>query len=422
MNEKQTFAFITLGCKLNYAESATIARELMQKGYEKVKPSRCADLYIINTCSVTEHADKKSRQAIRKVLRINPRARIIVTGCSAQLRPERLQQIPGAGALIGTGFRDHILRVVEKNENHTLLVRPAETENSFFAAYSAGEEARDRTRSFLKVQDGCDYCCAYCTVPLARGRSRNIPIAQVVLQAKEIASRGVREIVLTGVNTGDFGKTTGESFTELLDALSEVQGIDRYRISSIEPHLLTDEIIQMIAGNSRFLPHFHIPLQSGSDMVLRKMGRRYDTSVFAHKVRYIHDLMPCAFIGVDVIAGFPGETEDAFRQTYDLLEELRPSFLHVFPFSLRPETRAASYPVTERVREGIITQRTRLLGALSDRLHGEFLHANKGRKEEVLFEGKAANGKMHGYTRNYIRVERPFDASLINRIVEIILD
>lgn len=422
MNDKKTCAVITLGCKLNYAESATIARDLLLKGYERIGPARAADLYVINTCSVTEHADKKSRQAIRKVLRTNPDAYVIVTGCSAQLRPEDLWNIPGVGALLGTGFRDRVVHVSESGVPGTLLLEPCGDRDGFFQAYSAGEDDGERTRSFLKVQDGCDYCCAYCTVPLARGRSRNIPIAAVVRQAAEIASKGVREIVLTGVNTGDFGKTTGESFADLLRALAEVPGIDRYRISSIEPNLLTGEIIEMTAAGKRFLPHFHIPLQSGSDRVLKKMGRRYDTALFVQKVRHIRTLMPYAFIGVDVIAGFPGETEADFTDTYNLLEEFRPSFLHVFPFSLRPGTRAAAFPVTERVRDSVITKRTQLLGRLSDRLHNEFILANKGRREEVLFEGKTGKGKMHGYTRNYIRVERPYDPSLINTIVEIILD
>lgn len=422
MNEKKTFAVITLGCKLNYAESATIARDFLQQGYEKVSPSRKADVYLINTCSVTEHADKKSRQAIRKVLRINPSAYVVVTGCSAQLRPDSLETIPGISSLFGTGYRDRIVRAAGDMETGKVYLSPSEAEEGFFSAYSAGENNRDRTRSFLKVQDGCDYHCTYCTVPLARGRSRNIPIADVVHQAMEIASKGVKEIVLTGVNTGDFGKTTGESFSDLLDALATVPGIDRYRISSIEPNLLTDGIIEKIAGGKPFLPHFHIPLQSGSDPVLKRMGRRYNVALFTGKMKKIHSLMPYAFTGIDVITGFPGESEEDFINTYDLLKELKPSFLHVFPFSVRPGTRAASFPVSERIRDGIITERAHKLGELSDMLHRDFILANKGRQEEVLFEGKTRDGKMHGYTRNYIRVERPYQRTLINRVVEIILE
>ncbi|HOO42092.1 MAG TPA: tRNA (N(6)-L-threonylcarbamoyladenosine(37)-C(2))-methylthiotransferase MtaB [Bacteroidales bacterium] len=422
MNEKKTFAVITLGCKLNYAESATIARDLMQQGYEKISSSKKADVYLINTCSVTEHADKKSRQAIRKVLRINPSAYVVVTGCSAQLRPGSLGAIKGISSLFGTGFRDRIIRAVGDLEAGKVYIRPSETEDGFFRAYSAGENNRDRTRSFLKVQDGCDYHCTYCTVPLARGRSRNIPIADVVSQAREIAAKGVKEIVLTGVNTGDFGKTTGESFSDLLDALATVSGIERYRISSIEPNLLTDGIIEKIAAGKPFLPHFHIPLQSGSDPVLKRMGRRYRVDLFAQKMQKIHSLMPHAFTGIDVITGFPGESEEDFINTYNLLKDLKPSYLHVFPFSVRPGTRAASFPVSERVRDGIITRRAHELGELSDMLHRDFILANKGRQEEVLFEGKTRDRKMHGYTRNYIRVERPYQRALINRVVEVILD
>ncbi|MFA5444110.1 MAG: tRNA (N(6)-L-threonylcarbamoyladenosine(37)-C(2))-methylthiotransferase MtaB [Bacteroidales bacterium] len=422
MNEKKTFAVITLGCKLNYAESATIARDFMQQGYEKISSSKKADVYLINTCSVTEHADKKSRQAIRKVLRINPSAHVVVTGCSAQLRSESLGAIQGISSLIGTGYRDRIVRATSDLEAGKVYISPSETEEGFFRAYSAGENNRDRTRSFLKVQDGCDYRCTYCTVPLARGRSRNIPIADVVCQAREIASKGVKEIVLTGVNTGDFGKTTGESFSDLLDALATVPGIDRYRISSIEPNLLTDGIIEKIARGKPFLPHFHIPLQSGSDPVLKRMGRRYHVALFADKMKTIHSLMPYAFTGIDVITGFPGESEEDFINTYNLLRDLKPSYLHVFPFSVRPGTHAASFPASERIRDGIITGRARKLGELSDMLHRDFILANKGRQEEVLFEGKTRDGKMHGYTRNYIRIERPYQRSLINRVVDIILE
>ncbi len=422
MTETKTFAVITLGCKLNYAESATIARDFLRQGYERVNPSKKADIYLINTCSVTEHADKKSRQAIRRVLRINPSAYVVVTGCSAQLRPERLENIPGVCALFGTGYRDRIAGVTQDLQKGNVLLSPSETETGFFRAYSAGENNKDRTRSFLKVQDGCDYHCAYCTVPLARGKSRNIPVADVVGQAREIASTGVKEIVLTGVNTGDFGKTTGESFSGLLDALATVPGIDRYRISSIEPNLLTDEIIEKIARGNPFLPHFHIPLQSGSDPVLKKMGRRYNVALFTHKMKQIHSLMPYAFTGIDVITGFPGESEEDFSNTYNLLKDLKPSYLHVFPFSVRPGTRAASFPVSERIQDGIITRRAHELGELSEQLYRDFILANKGRHEEVLFEGKTRDGKMHGYTRNYIRVERPYERSLINRVVDVILE
>lgn len=421
MSEKKKFAIVTLGCKLNYAESASIARDYIRNGYEQTASSAKADVYIINTCSVTEHADKKSRQAVRKVFRQNPQAFVLVTGCSAQLRPQVLAHMEGVSALLGTGFRDRAVEVTESGQRGTVLLGPCHAQGGFFPAYSAGSGNRDRTRAFLKVQDGCDYHCTYCTVPLARGGSRNIPIKEVVKQAEEIAATGVKEIVLTGVNTGDFGKTTGETFPALLEALSHVPGIARYRISSVEPNLLTREVVEFMAQTPGFLPHFHLPLQSGSARILRKMGRRYDPQFFAEKVRLIRSLLPHAFIGIDVIAGFPGETEEDFAETFRLLEEIRPSFLHVFPFSLRPDTRAAAFPASERVRDGVITERVCKLGQLSDTLHESFILANKGRVEEVLFEGRAAGGKMHGYTRNYIRVERPYDRSKINTVEEVLL-
>ncbi|NLA15369.1 MAG: tRNA (N(6)-L-threonylcarbamoyladenosine(37)-C(2))-methylthiotransferase MtaB [Bacteroidales bacterium] len=421
MNEKKKFAIVTLGCKLNYAESASMAREYLKKGYRQTTPSAKADVYIINTCSVTEHADKKSRQAIRKVLRQNPDAYVVVTGCSAQLRPKVLGQMEGVGALLGTGYRDRVVDVTEQGQKGTVLLGPCHADGRFFPAYSAVGNRKDRTRAFLKVQDGCDYRCTYCTVPLARGKSRNISIHEVVKQAEEIAASGVKEIVLTGVNTGDFGKTTGETFLELLEALSGVSGIARYRVSSVEPNLLTEEIIRFIAETENFLPHFHLPLQSGSVEILKKMRRRYHPQLFKERIRYIRSLLPYAFIGVDVIAGFPGETEEDFFQTYNLLKEVSPSFLHVFPFSLRPGTRAAELPVSERIKDNVITERTNQLSQLSDVLYTLFMQANKGRKEEVLFEGRASGGKMHGYTRNYIRVERPYDEAKINTIEKILL-
>lgn len=421
MDEKKTFAIVTLGCKLNYAESASIARDFLKKGYVQTAASAKADVYIINTCSVTEHADKKSRQAIRKVQRLNPDAYVVVTGCSAQLRSTELSRLEGVGALLGTGFRDKAAAVAAAGLAGTVLMGPCHAEGSFFSAYSTGTGNKERTRAFLKIQDGCDYYCTYCTVPLARGKSRNISIAEIVSQAAEIAASGVKEIVLTGVNTGDYGKSTGETFPALLEALSRIPGIARYRISSVEPNLLTEEIIRYIAATPVFMPHFHLPLQSGSARILKKMGRRYTPEIFAQKVRLIHALIPYAFIGIDVIAGFPGETEEDFSLTYDLLQGLKPSFLHVFPFSVRPGTKAAEIPVAERVPDKEITNRVQRLGALSDTLYNDFLKANAGRKEEVLFEGRASGGKMHGYTRNYIRVEQPYDREKINTIARIIL-
>lgn len=421
-----TVAFLTLGCKLNYAESATLARQFVQSGFSHVSASEPADVYVINTCSVTEHADKKCRQAIRKVRKQQPDAVVAVIGCYAQLKAFDIMNIEGVSLVLGAEYKgrlvDEVMAYAAKQEESPSPfyhgTSPDHIE-AIFPAYSAGEGDETRTRSFLKVQDGCDYRCSYCTVPLARGASRNLPIAQVVAQAHEIAAQGVKEIVLTGVNTGDFGKTTGESFFDLLKALGEVEGIERYRISSIEPNLLTNEMIDWLATQPKFMPHFHIPLQSGCDKVLKKMRRRYVTSFFADKVAYIRERIPYAFIGIDVIVGFTGETAEDFEETYLFLQQLAPSFLHVFPYSMRPNTPAVGFPKEERVSDAEKTLRASRLGALSDELHHSFCQANKGRTEYVLFEGKCKEGMMHGYTRNYIRVERPFEASLINQIVEV---
>ncbi|MFA7210495.1 MAG: tRNA (N(6)-L-threonylcarbamoyladenosine(37)-C(2))-methylthiotransferase MtaB [Bacteroidales bacterium] len=419
MDNPKTVAFLTLGCKLNYAETATIARDFVQHGYTLVSPSKPAGVYVVNTCSVTGNADKKCRQAIRKLIKVNPRAVVAVTGCYAQLRAPEIQKIPGVSLVLGTNYRHRIVEAVETGHSFTCS---CEELHSIFPAFSAVGNTRERTRSFLKVQDGCDYRCSYCTVPLARGGSRNIPIALAVEQAQTIAAAGVKEIVLTGVNTGDFGKTTGETFFDLLKALEEVQGIERYRISSIEPNLLTTEIIAWLAEHPKFQHHFHIPLQSGSDNVLKRMRRRYTTGLFAERLQYIRTKMPYAFIGVDVIVGFPGETEEDFETTCRFLEEVRPAFLHIFPYSVRPGTQAALFPVSERVAAEIQAERVHKLGQLSDILHESFCRANSGRREKVLFEGKTLNGIMHGYTGNYIRVEREYDKSLINTIVEVTLD
>lgn len=408
-----------------------MARAFVHAGFACVSPTQKADVYVVNTCSVTHHSDKKCGQAIRKLTKINPFAFIAVTGCYAQLQPREVAAIPGVQLVVGAQYKNQLVERVLAALAHpsapgvlppkAVLASPCEDINSFFSAYSAGEGDEGRTRSFLKVQDGCDYRCAYCTVPLARGASRNIPIAQLVTQAHEIARSGVREIVLTGVNTGHFGKTTGETFFDLLKALATVPGIDRYRISSIEPNLLTPPIIAWLAEQPTFMPHFHIPLQSGCDTVLQRMQRRYNTDLFASRIACIRTHMPFAFIGIDVIAGFVGETEAEFDTTYTFLQRLAPSFLHVFPYSVRANTVAASWPVTQRVNPAVITDRAHRLGLLSDQLHSNFVASNAQRQEQVLFEGRCKDGMMHGYTRNYIRVERPFDASLINEIVDVIL-
>lgn len=402
-------AFLTLGCKLNYAETSTYERGFKEAGYEVVGWKDSADIYLVNTCSVTQMSDAKSRNLIRKVHRVNPSASIIVTGCSAQLRREEIESIEG------------VTRVFGCNEKHLVVPEtlglPHE-EQETFPAYSTGE----RTRSFLKVQDGCNNFCAYCTVPYARGKSRNIPICTVVKQARAIAAEGVKEIVLTGVNTGDFGRTTGESFLDLLKALNEVEGIERYRISSIEPNLITEEIIDWIASGTKFQPHFHIPLQTGSDEILKKMGRHYDTNFFAERIAYIRKAMeapgkPEVFFGIDVMVGLPGETDEHFRRTYEFISSIRPAFIHVFPYSRRPGTVAAEFP--DQVRDEVKTSRVAELEELCARLHADFVERNRGIKEKVLFESTDRKGMMEGYTGNYIRIERPYDPTLVGKLSDV---
>ncbi len=410
-------AFITLGCKLNYAETSTYERELLKEGFEAVPWSKGADIFLVNTCTVTEHSDKKSRNIIRKLHRQNPDAMIFVTGCYAQLKKAEIEAIEGVTAVFGATEKSRIV--------HTILtkVRGEECcgheEATFFPAYSSGE----RTRSFLKVQDGCDYKCHYCTVPYARGESRNIPISSIIPQAEAIAAEGIKEIVLTGVNTGDFGKSTGETFFELIKQLNEVDGIERYRISSIEPNLLTEEMIDWITSGTKFLPHYHIPLQSGCDTILREMGRRYDTAAFAHKIQYIREKSevpggPKVFFGIDVIVGFPGETDELFLETYRFLSEtVRPAFIHIFPYSRRAGTPAAIRK--DQVQDCVKTKRVQMLESLCAELHQEFIDANKGVAEKVLFESTDRKGMMEGYTGNYIRVSRPYDPEMIGKVTDV---
>ena len=404
-------ALTTLGCKLNYAETSTYERGFRAAGLEVVGWRQNADLYLVNTCSVTATADQKSRSLIRKLHRVNPEARIVVTGCSAELRRGEIETIEGVWKVFGC--REKARVVPECLAGLGLPFEPA-LENAVFGAYSTGE----RTRSFLKVQDGCDNYCNYCTVPYARGASRNIPVCECVKMAREIAAQGVKEIVLTGVNTGDFGRTTGESFLDLLKALNEVDGIERYRISSIEPNLLSNEIIDWIASGTKFQPHFHIPLQTGSDELLKAMGRRYTTAFFADKLTYIRRAMgDGVFFGIDVMVGLPGETSELFDQTVRFLEQIRPAFIHVFPYSRRPGTPAASMP--GQVGEEEKKRRVAVLEDLCARLHGEFVDLQRGKRVKVLFESKEKDGSMCGYSGNYIRVTRPFDPALSGRIVEV---
>jgi threonylcarbamoyladenosine tRNA methylthiotransferase MtaB len=409
-------SFHTLGCKLNFSESSTIARQFEQGGFQRVGANEPADICVINSCSVTEHADKKCRNLIRKLHRRNPSAIIAVTGCYAQLKANDIAQIEGVDIVLGNNDKgDLYQRVVELSSRGKAQVYNCDCEeiSRFFAAFSSG----DRTRSFLKVQDGCDYKCAYCTIHYARGSSRNIPIADIVKQAEAVAATGLREIVITGINTGDFGRTTGEKFIDLLKALNQVDGIDRFRISSIEPNLITDEIIEFCAASPKFQHHFHIPLQSGSDRILGLMRRRYTSEKFASRIEKIRSLMPDAFIGIDVITGFPGESEEDFRQTYDLLARLKPSFLHIFPFSERPGTPAVDMP--DKVPSYISSQRVEHLEELCDELHYEFCSKYQGEEAEVLFESTMRGGMMFGYTGNYVRVKVPYDKRFINKICRV---
>ena len=408
-------AFLTLGCKLNYAETSTYERGFKEAGLEVVPWQQKADIYLVNTCSVTATSDSKSRNLIRKVHRVNPSARIVVTGCSAQLRREEIERISGVTRVFGAEEKS----LVVSETLHGGAV-PGTDIPRVFGAYSTGE----RTRSFLKVQDGCNNFCKYCTVPYARGRSRNIPISECVENARKIASEGIKEIVLTGVNTGDFGRTTGESFLDLLKALNDVDGIERYRISSIEPNLITEEIVDWIASGTKFQPHFHIPLQTGADSQLEAMGRHYDTAFFRGRIDYIRSRMeapgrPKVFFGIDVMVGLPGESEELFLQTKEFIESIKPAFIHVFPYSKRPGTPAASMP--GQVSEEEKKSRVAVLEELGTRLHEEFVEENRGVAEKVLFESACKDGMMEGYTGNYIRVRRPYDKSLVNTIVDITL-
>jgi len=424
-------ALLTLGCKLNYAETSTYERGFVAAGHTIVPWTGNADLYLINTCSVTQHSDNKCRNIIRKCHRHAPDSPIVVTGCYAQLRRKEVEAIEGVRLVFGATEKSQVvpktLLLMAGSENYD----SGEVLDSFSSkalkamaedtmpAYSSGE----RTRAFLKVQDGCNNFCAYCTVPYARGLSRNIPICEVVKQAWQIAAQGIKEVVLTGVNTGDFGRTTGESFLDLLKALDEVEGIERYRISSIEPNLITEEIIDWIASGTKFLPHFHIPLQVGDDELLAKVGRKYDTALFASRIDYIRKSMegpgkPKVFFGIDVIVGLPGETDEKFENTYRFLEEkIKPAFIHIFPYSRRPGTRAAE--MKDQVQDSIKTARVKRLEELCDRLNAEFTEANKGIKEKVLWESAEKDGTMSGYTGNYIRLTRPYDAALCGTIQEV---
>ena len=408
--------YYTLGCKLNFAETSSIGKTLKEAGVRTARKGEKADICVINTCSVTEMADKKCRQAIHRLSRQHPDAFIVVTGCYAQLKPGQVADIEGVDLVLGAEQKGELMNYLGNLQKHThgeAVVTATKDIRTFSPSCSRG----DRTRYFLKVQDGCDYFCSYCTIPFARGRSRNGKIEDLVAQARQAAAEGGKEIVLTGVNIGDFGKSTGENFFDLVKALDEVEGIERYRISSIEPNLLTDEIIEYVAQSRRFMPHFHIPLQSGCDEVLKLMRRRYDTALFASKIKKIKEVMPDAFIGVDVIVGTRGETEAYFEQAYQFISGLDVTQLHVFSYSERPGTQALKidYVVSPEEKH----QRSQRLLALSDEKTQAFYARHIGQTMEVLMEKSKAGTPMHGFTANYIRVEVENDESLDNQMINV---
>lgn len=409
-------AFYTLGCKLNFSETSTIARMFENRGYQKVEFFDKPDIFVINTCSVTDNADKKCRKVVREALSISENPYIVVIGCYAQLKPREISEIPGVDAVLGAAEKFRLLDMLDgfkKDGEPKVLAGEIKEVRQFNNAYSI----HDRTRTFLKVQDGCDYSCSFCTIPLARGNSRSDTIENVVANAREIAENGVREIVLTGVNTGDFGVRDGkreDKFIDLIKALDAVEGIERFRISSIEPNLLTDEIIEFVASSKKFAPHFHIPLQSGNDKMLKLMRRRYLSNLYVERVSKIKSLMPHCCIGVDVIVGFPGETEEDFLSTYHFLNELNVSYLHVFTYSERPNTLAVEMNgvVPQKERE----KRSKMLRGLSEKKRRYFYEQNLGKEAQVIFENDIEDGKMHGFTENYIRVAAKYDPMLLNEV------
>ena len=411
-------AFHTLGCKLNYTETSTMSRLFPAQEFEVVSSENGADIYVINTCSVTGTAERKCRQAIKKFIKQSPEALIAAVGCYAQLRPQAIAAIPGVDLVLGNCEKFDIAEYIRKHPGkgapaiHSALLPEKEP---YFPAWSVG----GRTRSFLKVQDGCDYNCSYCTVPLARGKSRNQDIASIVREAELIAEKGIKEIVITGVNTGDFGRSTGENLAGLLKKLVLVKGIERYRISSIEPNLLTNGIIDIIAGNDKLMPHFHIPLQSGSDRMLGLMRRRYRREMFVQRVNHVRKLMPLAGIGADIIAGFPGESDSDFNDTFRFISDMPISYLHVFKYSDRLGT--VSEKMTGKIKPSVKEIRTRKLSELSDQKHLNFCLLNKDMVSEVLFEGRKGRNLITGFTGNYIRVEYPRDEKLEGQIRKVVL-
>jgi threonylcarbamoyladenosine tRNA methylthiotransferase MtaB len=412
-------AFYTLGCKLNYSETSTISRMFEQKGYVKADFTDTPDIFIINTCSVTENADKKCHKIVREARAISPDAYVAIIGCYAQLKPKEISEIPGVDAVLGAAEKFRLVELLDgfiRKPQPEVHASEIETANKFNTSYSL----HDRTRTFLKVQDGCDYSCSFCTIPLARGSSRSDSISNIIKTANEIAGTEAREVVLTGVNTGDFGLQNGnrvERFVDLVKSLDDVENIDRFRISSIEPNLLSDDIIEFVCKSKRFVPHFHVPLQSGSNKILKLMRRRYQRELYASRVEKIKSEMPHACIGVDVIVGFPGETKEDFLETYQFLNGLNISYLHVFTYSERDNTLAATLenPVNPKDR----AERSKMLHILSDKKRRKFYEEHLGKEYSVLFENDVEDGMMHGFTENYIRVTAKYDPILINEIKKV---
>lgn len=412
-------AFYTLGCKLNFSETSTIARSFEEEGYQRVDFDEPADIYVINTCSVTENADKQFKQIVRKALKTNPKAFLAAVGCYAQLKPEELASVDGVDLVLGAKEKFNITQYIDDlTKNNEGVVHSCEiSETDFYVgSYSIG----DRTRAFLKVQDGCDYKCTYCTIPMARGISRSDTIENIIANAKKISDKGIKEIVLTGVNIGDYGK--GEfgnkkhehTFLELVQALDKVEGIERLRISSIEPNLIKDETIDFIAQSKSFVPHFHIPLQSGSNDILKKMKRRYLRELYVSRVTKIREVMPDACIGVDVIVGFPGETDEHFLETYHFLNELDISYLHVFTYSERDNTEAVLMDGV--VPDAVRAKRSKMLRGLSAKKRNAFYESQLGKEKTVLFESDNKQGYIHGFTENYVKVKAPWDPALVNTL------
>ncbi len=421
MSSRKKAAFATLGCKLNFSETSIISRKVKQAGFDKADFSEKADLYVINTCTVTDNADKKFKQYVKQALRQNPTAMVVAIGCYAQLSPEKLADIEGVDMVLGIEEKFSLPQYLDnltkkpQTEIHSCEV---ERSTAFFSAYSMG----DRTRSFLKIQDGCDYPCTYCTIPMARGKGRNTTIEEVVKNAEDIAKNGIKEIVITGVNIGTFIDDSGEiekTFYDLIQALDKVKGIERYRISSIEPNLLTDEIIEFVAKSDKFVPHFHIPLQSGSNELLKKMKRRYLRELYEEKINKIKHLMPDAAIGVDVIVGFPGETDALFLETYHFLNELDVAYFHVFTYSERPNTEAVLMKGV--VPKALRNKRGKMLRGLSAKKQMVFYQSQLDKNKKVLFEKAEKENQMFGFTENYIKVTFPFDKKLINTVQNVTL-